>query len=394
MAIRSRVLIVGASVAGIETATRLARNASDLAITVVDGSAEQPYDRPPLSKQMLVDPATGRRPLLEPNTTIELVLGDRVVEFDSGAGTARLASGAQLGWDHAVIATGAQPHLPAWAGTVGARTLRTIEDAAALAEHASRGGSTIIAGGGLIGTEVASTLVGLGVRVDLVHSGSLVAENALGTAVARELTAMHLNSAAGVHLNSTVLHAEQVGSVTFVHLSTGVRLKGDLVIAAVGARADADILSYVGSDGTQGIPCDAFGRVIGLQNVYAVGDVSAWAGADGEFSRSHQHWTNAVEQARVTAAVIAGLPVEPHRPSHYVWTEQFGRRIERTGHLVGHSRTVVERAGVLHHLYADDTGTLVGAAAVGGGRAFAAARKAIRAGELLTNFIHSERQSA
>lgn len=376
---RTDVLIVGASVAGIEVAHQLARRAPDTRVTVVSREDRAPYDRPPLSKQMLLDPAAGTRPLIDGDPAFRLVRGDAVSAVDYAERIATLASGARVAYTTLILATGAIARRPTWAVGTDVLTLRDADDAAAINRRARTATHAVIVGGGLVGAEVAASLREHGTQVTLVHAHTHLSHHALGADLAGELTALHRRRGVEVIGGRTVVGARQDGERTHLTLDDGRELTANLVVAAVGASPEAGIGPHPGVGGP--IRCDAHGRALGVDGVYALGDVSAWTDPDTGQVRAHQHWTNAVDQARVLVSTLLGEDVAPFRPTGYVWSDQFGVRFERVGVVATGLRTARRPAGDAElTVYLDADDRIVGAAAANGGRPFAAIRKQLRLG--------------
>lgn len=378
----TQVLIVGASVAGVEVAKQLARRDPAVKTTIVSSERRDPYDKPPLSKQMITDPHGGFRPLIVGEPAFDLVRADRVTTVDYRARVATLASGAQRSYDTIVLATGAEARVPEWAANADVITLRRAEDAAALHDRARHSRTAIIVGGGLVGTEVASALRGHGHEVAIVHSSGLLGDRALGVELAQELTRLHTSHGTTVVTGTTVTSARSAADGTHVTLSDGRTLAADIVVLAVGARPESGIASAAGVTGRDHpIRCDPIGRVVGLEHAYALGDVSAWEDPVTGVSTAHQHWTNALEQAHVVAAAILGEGVDAHRASGYVWTDQYGERFEKVGEVTAPARhTRLVTRGVELHAYTDHHGHIIGLAARSGGRAFTSLRRRMRTG--------------
>ncbi|HVV11250.1 NAD(P)/FAD-dependent oxidoreductase [Amycolatopsis sp.] len=323
------VLVIGAGLGGLRTAEQLRARGYPGDITLVGAESHLPYDRPPLSKQVLTGAWPPERVVLRDADglaalKIGTVLGTPVVRL--GTREAELADGRRLRGEAIVLATGATPRrLPGQ--PAGVHTLRTLEDSLALRAALTGARSLLVVGGGFIGAEVAWAAREQGLRVTVVESLTVPCERALGTtvgAVCARLIREH-----GVELRTAGTLSGFVDDHT-VALSDGERLTADVVLAGVGAVPVTDLLRDHDSHTPDGLSCDSTGRVAGLPGVWAVGDVAAWADPVRGTPFRQEHWTGAAEQAAVVAAGILGAgPAEPVLP--YFWSDQFGLKIQGIG---------------------------------------------------------------
>lgn len=324
------VLVVGAGLGGLRTVEHLRSAGYAGRISLVGAEPHAPYDRPPLSKQVLTGEwAPERARLREPDALDELGvrlhlgLAATALRVDDGV-EVELADGAVLHGDAAVVATGVEPRrLPGQ--PAGAAVLRTLDDALALKALLEDAGSLVVVGAGFIGAEVATAARKAEVAVTVLEAASVPAERALGPVVGAVAT--RLMTEAGVDLRTGVRITGFPGGG--VALADGEVLTADALVVGVGAEPRLGFLPAAGPDGTpvdvvNGVACDAHGRVDGLPDVWAVGDAARWAGHRTE------HWTSAGDQAAVVAHDVLGAPPPP--PSvPYVWSDQFGLKIQLIG---------------------------------------------------------------
>jgi 3-phenylpropionate/trans-cinnamate dioxygenase ferredoxin reductase component len=372
-----RVLILGAGLAGSRCAQTLRAEGFDAEITLVGEELHAPYERPALSKEFLA--GTRSELALQPpayweDNDIRLLLDTRVDRIEVAqklAWTARRA----IGWDALVLATGARPRrLPGLSGP-GVHVLRTLADALRLRAHLVPGHRLVIAGAGFIGTEVASTALGLGLEVTLVDRGRLPFERTLGAEVGRFLA--HRYRAHGVDLRLetlvTQLSRDGAGALRAVALSNGTELACDLLLVAAGAEPAGELLGA-----PAGIPTDETGRTA-LPGVYACGDAAApWQPALAGHLRL-EHWTSAAYQAATVARTILGHELRA-APSPYFWSDQFGFRLQHVGVPRGWTRVLVDaddESLAARYLGADDC--LVGALLVNKPHALRQLRKQLSA---------------
>jgi NADPH-dependent 2,4-dienoyl-CoA reductase/sulfur reductase-like enzyme len=209
----------------------------------------------------------------------------------------------------------------------GVPTLRTLDDALALREALGSVRSLLVVGAGFIGAEVACAAARLGVSVTVLEALPVPCERGLG----REVGALagRLFTEAGIDLRCDTRITSFVDEHS-VELSDGTTLTADQVLVGVGASPDVDWLDAAGLDTSDGVACDARGRVLGTSGVWALGDLAAWWDqARGRFHRS-EHWTNTGEQAAVVASdIVGGEAPAPTVP--YVWSDQFDLKIQAFG---------------------------------------------------------------
>ncbi|RMB80387.1 NAD(P)/FAD-dependent oxidoreductase [Streptomyces shenzhenensis] len=333
-AVRS-VLVVGASAAGLTTAEALRRKGFTGTLTLLGAERELPYDRPPLSKQVLSGAWEPERAQLRSTQALaaldaEFVLGDPAVGFDADSREVTTASGRTLTADAVVIATGVTARtLPDQRGVRGTHVVRNLEDAAALRADLLSARRVVVIGDGVLGAETAATARQMGLDVTLVGPQAAPMTEQLGPLVAGHLADLHLRN--GVELRGGVLldalHT-QGGAVTGLRLSDGTELEADVVVTAVGCVPATDWLGNSGLNLDNGVVCDAHCRA--APGVWAVGDVARWHHQGLGRPVRLENRTNASEQGLVVAADILGNG-KPYLPVPYFWTDQFDVKLQVHG---------------------------------------------------------------
>lgn len=312
------LVVVGAGLAGLRTVEKLRTRGFDGQIILVGGEKYLPYDRPPLSKQVL------RRERDEPwlrsaeeyeALRVEVRCGRPVTRLDPINRRLWLEDDC-LDFDLLVIATGASPRrLPG----IGGQVLRTWSDAVALRDSLVPGSSLAVIGAGLIGCEVAASARAMGVDVAVVDVLDGPLQRVLGPVVAPLVADLHRERGVDLRFGVSVSRTPD-GTLT---LSDGAALSADHVLEAIGAAPEVGWLAGSGVEVADGVTCDEHGRT-SVDGVFAVGDVANWAGVRSE------HWTSAGEQSdRVAAAVLgqAALPIGPA----YWWSDQYDVKIQGLG---------------------------------------------------------------
>lgn len=346
-----RVVIVGASLAGLQAADELRAQGYAGALTLVGDEPHLPYDRPPLSKTV---PA-GRLMLshLQLPQVRELDaqwrLGVAAVGLDRPARVVQLADGARLEFDRLLIATGVRatpwPNA-AEAGLDGVVTLRTLEDAADLRTRLEAGPRRVVViGAGFIGSEVASACRDLGIEVTLIERSRQPLGNALGESVGSAIAAKQRSCGVDLRLTARVaaIDDDSTGRVGQVRLADGPSIATDIVVTALGSRRNIEWLDGAGlaTDRT-GVACDATLRVFTSDGViddaiYAAGDVARWPHpVFGRRFIAVEHWGTAVAMARHAARSMLGSARVDWVPEAFdelpcFWSNQFGLNIKSLG---------------------------------------------------------------
>jgi len=345
-----RVVIVGASVAGSRVASGLRQAGFTGLIALVDPDPDAPYDRPPLSKQILTGEWTPDRASLGDPTQWQ---AERHVMSAAGLDpvnrTLRLSSGLELPYDKLVLACGAVPRALPGTPRRGVYPLRTMADSLRLRarlDGMARPGRLVVAGGGFIGAEVASAARARGIGVTIVEALPAPLSGLLGEEVAAELARLHTDNGVRLLCGTSVAAVTGDPDVTGVELADGTTLPADAVVAGVGVRPATDWLADSGLplDGDGGVLCDEFCAVDAGRTVYAVGDVARCR--DPRLGRHVrvEHWTDAVEQADVAVHNILGPRPVAHRHEYFVWSDQYGGKVALLGRPEPGSQVTVVRA--------------------------------------------------
>ncbi|QHC61064.1 FAD-dependent oxidoreductase [Rathayibacter sp. VKM Ac-2760] len=338
------VLIVGASASGLATAEALRRAGHHGALTLLDAEAHPPYDRPPLSKQLLAGDWDRERVELRPAEALadldaDFLLGHRAVRLDLDDRSVTTDDGRRLSADAVVIATGVTPRrLPGQDQLTGTHVLRSLDDALRLKDSLDPGRRLVVIGNGVLGSEIAATAGRLGVTVTLVGTDPLPVQRRLGRLGAWQLTTLHQQ--AGVALRSGSRVARLLGDdgdVRGVELDTGETLPADDVVVAIGSDPQTGWLEQSGLRVDDGVVCDA--GCSAAPGVWAVGDVARW---EHPFlgSQRFENRTNAAEQALAVAQNVLGGEID-YAPIPYFWTDQHGVKIMVHGAIPADARTVI-----------------------------------------------------
>ncbi|MFE0330581.1 NAD(P)/FAD-dependent oxidoreductase [Streptomyces sp. NPDC003753] len=343
-----RIVIVGASLAGLRAAETLRAEGFAGSLTMIGDEPYEPYDRPPLSKAVLLGKASPHRTDLPRRIEIDAKwrLGVAATGLDMTAKRVRLADGDEVEYDRLLIATGVRAR--PWpkeseAQLDGVFVLRTRDDAAALLRRLQASPRRVfVIGAGFTGSEIASACRAQGVAVTLAERGGAPLVGALGGVIGA--VAAELQRENGVDLRTgvmvTALEGDSMGRVRAAHLSDGSVVETDVVVVCLGATRNTEWLEGSGlGAGPRGIASDAGCRAFDFRgivtdDVYVAGDVARSPHPlFGYQFLSLEHWGNAVAQAEVAAhnMISSGADRRPHVWVPAFWSSQFGVNIKSVG---------------------------------------------------------------
>jgi len=365
-------VIVGGGLAAARTAEQLRKSGYGAPVSVVSDEQHLPYDRPPLSKEVLQDAEKNLDDvLLKPaefyaDNDIALKLGSPAQSLDAAARTVTLTDGTVLDYDELVIATGLAPkRIPSFPDLTGIHVLRSYDEALALREQAASARRAVVIGAGFIGCEVTASLRKLGVDVVLVEPQPVPLATVLGEAIGELVARLHRSE--GVDVRTGVGVAEvrgDSGHVSAVELADGTELDADLVVVGIGSRPATDWLVGSGVALDNGVLCDEAGRT-SEPHVWALGDVASWRDAAGHQVRV-EHWSNVADQARVLVPAMLGQDPPTLVVVPYFWSDQYDVKIQCLGEPEATDVVhVVEDDGRKFLAYYERDGVLTGV--VGGG---------------------------
>ncbi|WEH14048.1 FAD-dependent oxidoreductase [Streptomyces sp. VNUA24] len=333
-----RIVVVGASAAGLAAAETLRREGYDGTLTLVGDEPHAPYDRPPLSKQLLAarwesDRLALRTPAHLDGLGLDLRLGTAATGLDLDRRRVRLADGDALPYDALVIATGVRPRrLPG----EGAHVLRTLDDALTLRERLTPGTRLVVVGAGFLGSEAAAVARRLGVEVTLLEPAPVPLAHAVGAEVGAVLSRAHLEHGVDLRTGVPVTEVTEDG----VRLADGTTVEADEVLVAIGSLPNTEWLAGSGLPVGDGVLCDRYCEA--APRVYAAGDVARWHHPLFGTSMRVEHRTNAAEQGMAVARnLLAPEERRPFAPVPYFWSDQYDLRIQAYGVLRGHDEVSV-----------------------------------------------------
>jgi NADPH-dependent 2,4-dienoyl-CoA reductase/sulfur reductase-like enzyme len=331
-----RLLIVGASLAGLRAAQAARAAGYTGELTMVGDEAHLPYTRPPLSKELLAGGQTAEQCALSHGALeVQWRLGVAATGLDSERHHVALSDGSQVEYDRLIIATGcrARPWRGPGAELTGVHTLRHLDDSLALREALGRSSHLVIVGAGFIGCEVAATARKQDVQVtllDIAPHPLLPLGAEIGARCAR------LHEARGVDLRCGTSIKAILGTdrVEAVRLDDGTELPADLVLLALGAQPNIEWLADSGLELNAGVVCDATLSTTRDADILAAGDVTEWPHplAGGSIVRV-EHWTTAAEHGQLAGrnVLLDHAERRPHEAPPYFWSDQYETKIQSVG---------------------------------------------------------------
>ncbi|WP_313811356.1 FAD-dependent oxidoreductase [Glutamicibacter sp.] len=355
------VHIIGAGVAGHTLARELVRQNYTGTITISDAQG-LPYDRPPLSKSLQVEPFAPVSWYQEHRINL---IQEEITELPTP----------EAEDDYIVLATGTTPRQLQVPGAHFARTLHTAADAVALSQELDTGmfgQRVLIIGAGLVGAEFASTAKMLGAQVTLVSSSNAPLASIMGIDLAQQLHAEH-----AVHGIRTL-----TGAVTELGpnhaMVSGQRLEAEIIVAAIGVDPETALAERAGLRCDDGIIVDALQRCLGRKQILAIGDAARVEG-----QRRAVHWEAAMEDAAIAAATILGADAPAHTVPWF-WSDRHEAHVESVGDFSAVDSVVkrYNRRGKIQVVFGLDAGgELVAASMIDGGLMAKAVKKLIAKGK-------------
>ncbi len=401
------VAVVGASLAGLRAVEALRERGFDGRLVWIGAEPHAPYDRPPLSKQILRGEWEPERIALARGGLdalgAELHLGVRATALDAAARRLQLANGETVAFDGLVLATGASPRrLPNQPPLDGVFVLRTLDDALALRAALAGSPRVAVVGGGFIGAEVAASCRQRGLEVTLIEALGNPLELALGAELGALFAGLHRDHGVQLATGSPVAALEgaggpaagplgdraggaaagplghRAGRVERVRLADGRTIAADVVVIGIGVRPETDWLEGSGLTLRDGVVCDA--RCQAAPGIVAAGDVARWSHPRYGEVRI-EHWSHAAEQAAAAVATLLdGAAAPVFAPVPYVWSDQYDATLVVAGRpRAGDELRVVEGSLAERKFIAlfGREGRCTGAAAIGLARRFLPWRRAL-----------------
>lgn len=344
-----RIVVVGASLAGVRAVETLREEGFDGDLTLVGAESHLPYDRPPLTKEILRGEWQAERLALRQegydDLRLDLRLGCLAVGLRPGPQAVDLSDGTSLLYDGLVIATGAAARrLPGAPEIDGICVLRTLDDAISLRSRLEHAPRVVVVGAGFIGAEVASSCRSLGLDVTMVEPQPAPLMRALGREMGEVCAALHRDHGVDLVCGVGVAAIEGDRRMERVRLEDGRAIDADVVVVGIGAAPATHWLASSGLVLRDGVVCDETCAVQGMGEIVAAGDCARWYNPIFETEMRVEHWSNAVEQsAHAARRLLRGPGVGPYATVPTFWSDQYGVKLQYAGHaLPGDTVRVVE----------------------------------------------------
>ncbi len=325
-----RVVVVGASTGGVTAAEALRQEGFDGEIILIGDERHPPYQRPPLSKQILLGEWEPEQAAIQTvaqgdEFNIDVRTSCSAKSLNIAARVVRTSQG-ELPYDELIIATGSVPRrhplLPM------ALTLRTLDDALVLRDGLRSAGRVAVIGAGVLGSELASASRKYEAATLLVGRSDSLSFGGVGALLSSRLIRLHEDNDVELALRTEVVRAESLRGGTSITLSDGRQELFDLVVAMIGATPRTQWLKSSTLTLTDGVACDAVGRA--APGVSAVGDVAAWEDPFTGRPARVEHQNNAIEQAIAVAVRLVHGELGS-QPIPLFWSEVHGTRIHAYG---------------------------------------------------------------
>jgi NADPH-dependent 2,4-dienoyl-CoA reductase/sulfur reductase-like enzyme len=395
-----RIVIVGASLAGLSAAKALRAHGFSGGLMLVGDEPHRPYDRPPLSKQVLRGDFGPDTTLPQPaDLDIAVRTGTAAAGLDRDGRAVILADGERLAYDRCLVATGTRARPwpnPAEAALAGVATLRTRADAERLRQRLrERPARVVLVGGGFISFEVASVCRELDIPVTVLVRDAVPLARAIGAPLGAFMAEVARDAGVDLRLGAAIarMEADGRGRLAGLVLEDGGRIETDCLVVAIGAARNVEWLDGAGlAADRNGLRCDRFCRALradgtAADGIFAAGDVAHWPNPhDGDALVAVEHWGNAVAQARIAARNMlaqdpAGMVPHDHLPDF--WSQQFGLTIKLLGLTAGADAFAVVRGAMAERRFLavfGKAGRTVAVASVDSARWLPAYRSAILEG--------------
>jgi 3-phenylpropionate/trans-cinnamate dioxygenase ferredoxin reductase subunit len=305
-------LLVGGGMASAHCAAELRKRGAEGSILLVGREPEPPYERPPLTKEYLRGEAERADAYVTPaswyeENEVELLTGRNVMSLDPAARKATIQGGEEVGFDKALIATGAMVNILRVEGAEneGIHYMRAFGNSDAIRAEAQKAEHVVLIGGSYIGTEVAASLTATGTRCTIVAMEDVVLSRTFGEDAGRWFQERLEEKGVGFHGGEELEAFEGDGRVRAVVTKSGLSLECDAVVVGAGVRADAMLAERAGLEVDNGIVCDSKLRT-SAEGIYSAGDCCSYDSVVHGRRLRVEHWDVAMQQGTHAAGNMLG----------------------------------------------------------------------------------------
>ena len=342
----NEIVIIGSGQAAIQAAMSLKKNEFTGSIKIIGEEAHLPYQRPPLSKDFLLDEYKPERVSLKKKefyeeNKVDLILGKRAESIDTNLKELILSDKNKIYYDQLIIATGSRVRKLNVPGSdkKGLYYLRDLDDASALKQRLKENKKMVIVGAGYIGLEVASVAASLGVEVTVIEMANRVMNRTVDPIISSYYQKLHESHGVKIHLDNGLKEFEGDASVTAVLCSDGLRLEADLVVIGAGVLPNQEIAIKAGLECNNGIMVNEFGETSN-EHVFACGDCTNHPNKSLNTRLRLESIHNAMEQSKTVANTIMGNR-KPYDQVPWFWSDQYDHKLQLVGISGEHDETIM-----------------------------------------------------
>ena len=341
-----KLVVIGGGQAAIQCITSLRKEGYSGSITLVGDESHLPYQRPPLSKDFLLDEYKPERVSLKKKefyeeNKVDLILGKRAESIDTSLKEIMLSDKNKIYYDQLIIATGSRVRKLNVPGSdkKGLYYLRDLDDASALKQRLKENKKMVIVGAGYIGLEVASVAASLGVEVTVIEMANRVMNRTVDPIISSYYQKLHESHGVKIHLDNGLKEFEGDASVTAVLCSDGLRLEADLVVIGAGVLPNQEIAIKAGLECNNGIMVNEFGETSN-EHVFACGDCTNHPNRSLNTRLRLESVHNAMEQSKTVANTIMGNR-KPYDQVPWFWSDQYDHKLQLVGISGEHDETIM-----------------------------------------------------
>jgi len=342
----NEIVVIGSGQAAIQAVMSLKRNEFTGSIKVIGEEDHLPYQRPPLSKDFLLEEYKPERVSLKKKefyeeNGVDLILGKRAESIDTILKEITLSDENKICYDQLIIATGSRVRKLNVPGSdkKGIYYLRDLDDANALKQRLKKNKKMVIVGAGYIGLEVASVAASLGVEVTVIEMANRVMNRTVDPMISSYYQKLHESHGVKIHLDNGLKAFEGGDSVNTVLCSDGLMLEADLVVIGAGVLPNQEIAIEAGLECNNGIMVNEFGET-STAHVYACGDCTNHPNKGLNTRLRLESVHNAMEQSKTVANTIMGNK-EPYDQVPWFWSDQYDHKLQLVGIPGDHDEVVM-----------------------------------------------------
>ena len=342
----NEIVVIGSGQAAIQTVMSLKRNEFTGSIKVIGEEDHLPYQRPPLSKDFLLEEYKPERVSLKKKefyeeNGVDLILGKRAESIDTILKEITLSDENKIRYNQLIIATGSRVRKLNVPGSdkKGIYYLRDLDDANALKQRLKKNKKMVIVGAGYIGLEVASVAASLGVKVTVIEMANRVMNRTVDPIISSYYQKLHESHGVKIHLDNGLKAFEGGDSVNAVRCSDGLMLEADLVVIGAGVLPNQEIAIEAGLECNNGIMVNEFGET-STAHVYACGDCTNHPNKGLNTRLRLESVHNAMEQSKTVANTIMGNK-EPYDQVPWFWSDQYDHKLQLVGISGDHDEVVM-----------------------------------------------------